>query len=308
MKKQLVTVAILLSLCSTAWAQKEYKISKSTGKLHVNLHGAIIEGYEGKEIIFSSQRSTDEEDERARGLQALSSAGYKDNTGFGINVTEKGQDVEVNAVGNSNNMGSDVVRIRVPNRMSVVFNNDRSMFSDTLHIKGIKGELEVSTSYNEVVLENNTGPMNVKTVYRNVEASFANNINGPISIISVYGHVDVAMPKGTKANLSMGTDYGKLYAADDFNIAIKPQARKNEGGLAAGNDDPAVGLALAVPAPTPAIRIQRTSTIVAGEGVAVVTGFPGRGITSESIEGTVNGGGANFILKSTYKNVYLRTN
>ncbi len=324
MKKQSIIVAILLSLCSAAWAQKEYRINKSSGKLHVNLAGAIIEGYDGKEIIFSSQQTTEEDDdERARGLQALTSSGYRDNTGFGINVTENGQDVEVNPVGNRSVLGGDVVRIRVPSKMSVVFNNDRSMFSDTLHIKGIKGELEVSTSYNEVILENNTGPMNVKAVYQNVEASFAKDITGPISIISVYGHVDVAMPKTTKANIALGTDYGKLYAADDFNIAIKPQAQKSERGSATGAAERPTVNGLEAPAKPAPPDAPNSVTVTGEEGLAVAVAaitaravevstlvgeLSGWGITSENIEGTVNGGGTNFILKSTYKNVYLRTN
>src|SRR5690606_31829450 len=112
-----------------------------------------------------------------------------DNTGLGINVTKKGEDLEVNPVGNGSR--GDVLFIRVPNNVDVVFSNNKSIFADTLLIKNMKGEIEVSTAYNDIVLENNSGPRNIKNVYRNVEANFANDIEGPVSIISVYGHVDV---------------------------------------------------------------------------------------------------------------------
>src|SRR5690606_32287691 len=120
-------------------------------------------------------------------------------TGLGINVTTKGGNIEVNHVGRS--IAGDVLSIRVPSTIDVVFNNNAATFADTLLIKDMKGEIEVSSSYNDIVLLNNSGPMNIKNLYKNVEATFANDIKGPISIVSVYGLVDVAMPTSTKASL-----------------------------------------------------------------------------------------------------------
>ncbi|MFC3199943.1 DUF4097 family beta strand repeat-containing protein [Parapedobacter deserti] len=313
MKKQTITLALFLSLCFSAWAQKEYSIKKNTGTLRLNLTGAIIEGYEGNEIIFSSQRAPEEEDERAKGLQALSSLGYKDNTGLGISVTDKGQHVEVNLVGNSRR--NDVLKIKVPNRMNVTFNNEKSIFVDTLHIKNIKGELEVSTSYNGIILENNSGPMNVKTVYRDVEASFANDIKGPISIISVYGHVDVAIPKATKANLTLGTSYGKLYAADELDISITPKEDgRDDVGITSADAKPSVrNVYIPVNGERLAVNVGggRGAVILSDSlsalGAISIRGFAAGGSEPENIEGTINGGGTNLILKSTYRNVYLRT-
>src|SRR5690606_4203175 len=179
--------------------------AEPSGKLYLNLNGARIEGYTGNEIVFRSKGVPEEEDERAKGLQALSSSGFTDNTGLGISVTKKGGDIEVNPVGNSSR--GDILYVRVPNTVDIVFNNNKSIFADTLLIKNMKGEIEVSSSYNAIVLENNSGPMNIKNLYQNIEATFANDIKGPISSISVYGHVDVAMPASTSANLTMGTSY-----------------------------------------------------------------------------------------------------
>lgn len=298
MKKQTITMALLLAVCLSAWAQKEYKIAKPSGKLYLNLNGAHIEGYTGNEIVFSNQGVPEEEDERAKGLQALSSSGFTDNTGMGINVSKKGEDVDVNPVGDGSR--GDVLYIRVPNDVDVVFSNNNSIFADTLLIRDMKGEIEVSTSYNDVVLENNSGPMNIKNVYKNVETAFASDIKGPVSIISVYGHVDVAVPASTKANLTMGTGYGKLYAAGDFNVAMAPKAAEDEETMdVAGLEGLATtlnsgGPTAIIPPPPP----RRGSISVAG----VFRGM------QENIEGTINGGGIDLILKSTYKNVYLRTN
>lgn len=299
MKKQTITLALLLAVCLSAWAQKEYKIAKPSGKLYLNLNGARIEGYTGNEIVFSNQGVPDEEDERAKGLQALSSSGFTDNTGLGINVSKKGEDVDVNPVGSGSR--GDVLYIRVPNDVDVVFSNNNSIFADTLLIRDMKGEIEVSTSYNDVVLKNNSGPMNIKNVYKNVEATFASDIKGPVSIISVYGHVDVAVPASTKANLTMGTGYGKLYAAGDFNVAMAPKAEKDkETTDIAGLTE---RLAATLNSSEPVVV---TSTPPSpGGGISVAGIFRG---TQENIEGTINGGGIDLILKSTYKNVYLRTN
>ena len=308
MKKQTITLALLLALCLSALAQQEYKITKPAGKLYLNLQGAYIEGYDGNEIIFTSQSTAKEEDERAKGLQALSSSGFIDNTGMGISVTEKGQDLEVNFVGNNNTRSDAALHIRVPRQLALVFSNNNSMFADTLQIKNMQGEIEVSTSYNSIVLENNSGPMNIKAVYRDVEASFANNIKGPISIISVYGHVDVALPAATKANLTLGTSYGKLFADEDFHIAMTPKkatestehVESSEPVAALTGKSATIASGLSRPVATP------TAPRAPLEAVTV-TGFAYRGGEQESIEGTINGGGIDLILKSTYKNVYLRT-
>ncbi|SFC04277.1 hypothetical protein SAMN05421747_103232 [Parapedobacter composti] len=305
MKKQTITTAIILFLCTSAWAQKEYKIAKSSGKLHLNLHGAIIEGYKGNEIIFTSQRAPEEEDERAKGLQALSSSGYRDNTGLGINVTQNGQDIIVNMVGNRS--VGDLLKIRVPEQLSLVFSNNQSVFADSLAIKNMKGEIEVSTSYNTVTLENNSGPMSVKALYRDVEARFGNDIKGPISIVSVYGHVDVALPTAVKANLTLSTGYGKLYAANDFDIAVSPPKH-----TATGTDDSSETATVEIE-PRPTRRYTVAGVVppaapAAPEPARTITvNWLSHGGNKENIEGTINGGGLDLILKSTYKNVYLRT-
>src|SRR5690606_21114812 len=305
MNKQTITMALLLALCLPAWAQKQYKVDKPSGKLYLNLNGARIEGYAGNEIVFSNQGAPEEEDERAKGLQALSSSGFTDNTGLGISVTKKGGDIEVNPVGNSSR--GDVMYIRVPNTVGIVFNNNKSIFADTLLIQDMKGELEVSSSYNASIWENNSGPMNIKNVYKNVDATFANDIKGPISIISVYGHVDVAMPTSTKANLSMGTGYGKLYAAGDFDVAIMPRTERDErvGVSVTEEDGVTINMTETLAATLdslPKIVLSKAST-----GTSISIAGLIRGEISENVEGTINGGCVDLILKSTYKNVYLRT-
>ncbi len=97
MKKQFIFLFSLLAITVSASAQKEYKLSKSSGQLNLNISGAIVEGYSGSEIVFSMPNSEKEEvDERAKGLRASSGSGFTDNTGLGIECSAKGEEIQVN--------------------------------------------------------------------------------------------------------------------------------------------------------------------------------------------------------------------
>lgn len=75
---------------------RTYKVNKSKGKLLINLGKVTVEGYKGNEIVFSLEGKTPAEDKRAEGLQAVNALGLIDNTGLGINVSEKDGVLEVN--------------------------------------------------------------------------------------------------------------------------------------------------------------------------------------------------------------------
>jgi hypothetical protein len=149
-------------------------------------------------------------------------------------------------------------------------------------LKNLTNEIEVSTSYNKIKLENNTGPMNIKTLYGSVDAVFANDIKGPVSIVSVYGYVDVSLPKSTKANVKLATSYGKLYAAEGLKIALDIRTEE-----------------IAEP------NMNGVFNFSSGDSGIVINGLSSNR-KSGSINGKINGGGADIILKSSYKNVYLR--
>ena len=282
MKKQLIVLFSLFSITLSVSAQKEYKLAKSSGKLNLNISGAVIEGYTGNEIIFSSPKAKLEElDERAKGLRSVSGSGFTDNTGLGIDVSEKGEEINVNLVGRNT---KGILIIKVPQNIKISFKNN-NVNQDELILKNLKNEIEVSASYNKIKLENNSGPMNVKTLYGSVDAIFNGEIKGPVSIISVYGYVDVSMPATTKANIELGTSYGNLYLAEGFKITIDKKTTEK-------TDETASGLNL-------------VSTTGIGNFTGTINQLNIRG-DKENLKGKINGGGADFIIKSNYKNVYLR--
>lgn len=309
----LLTAIILFA--SSAWAQKEFKVAKTTGRLNLNINGAIIEGYNGNEIVFTTQQSDEEVvDERAKGLQALSGSGFVDNTGLGLDVATNGQDINVNVVGKKLN---GILTIKVPQNVKVYFSNTRNIYHDEIILKNLKNEIEVSATYNKIKLENNSGPMNIKSVYGSIDAIFEGEIKGPVSIISVYNYVDISLPASTKANVELGTSYGKLYAADQFKIAID----KNSGWEDRSGSETSSGKETNVKVNGVNVRTGTANNAVTINGkksdeYTSILGFSGNGTVimrgtsnltiGERIKGTINGGGVDLIFKSNYKNVYLR--
>ncbi|MCZ4223812.1 DUF4097 family beta strand repeat-containing protein [Pedobacter rhodius] len=289
MKKQLAVLFTLVAITISASAQKEYKLAKSSGKLNLNIGGAIVEGYSGNEIIFSMAKSeNDVVDERAKGLRVISGSGFADNTGMGIDVSEKGDEINVNPV--RKGVLTGIVTIKVPQNIKIAFNNT-NVNQDELILKNLKNEIEISVSYTKIKLENNTGPMNVKTLYGSVDAIFNGEIKGPVSIVSVYGYVDVSMPATTKANVELGTSYGNLYAGEGFKIAVEKST--NEKTESAGTINSVQGLT------------KTTGYSINSQGSVIgLNSYSSR--DRETLKGKLNGGGADVILKSNYKNVYLR--
>lgn len=215
MKKILMGVAALcIALTVTA---QEYKVVKSSGKLQINLGRVTVEGYSGNEIVFSSKDRQREEDDRAKGLRAISGSGLEDNTGLGINVTEKDGVMIVNQL---KKMNSPDIKILVPKGIIVAYEHS-SQYGGTVVFRNLENEIEISANYNSVELENVSGPATVKAVYGGVDAVFSNTVKGPISIVSIYGHVDVSMPATIKANIKMSTSYGEIFASPDFKIEVE---------------------------------------------------------------------------------------
>lgn len=217
MKNKIIILALVLMACNLAYAQ-EYKLSKSSGRLELKeLNNVTVEGYNGNEIIFTAHNGDRENDERAKGLRAVSSLGLEDNTGIGLSVVDKGTSIEVQQL---KKMGGPELTIKVPKGITVSFSHSSPYGSD-VGFHNVEGEIEVSTLHNNVVLNNVTGPMTVKSVHGNIEAVFNPSIKSPVSIISVHGYVDITMPVATKADLKLSTVYGEIFIDPDFKIDME---------------------------------------------------------------------------------------
>jgi hypothetical protein len=215
--KKIFMIMILALVVSDVVNGQDYKVAKTTGKLSIVEVGDVrVEGYDGKEIIFSSRSQDRERDERAKGLRAVSSMGLEDNTGLGLSVLDKGDVVEVRQL---KKMDGPDITIKVPKGVSVYYEHSSPHGSDFV-LKNLDNEVNVSTVHNQVMLDNVTGPVTVKTVHGDIEATFGPNVKSPVVLESVHGHVDVALPAATKASLKLGTSWGEIFVDPELKIEV----------------------------------------------------------------------------------------
>lgn len=194
-----------------------------------------------------------------------------DNSGLGLSVKEKNGELTIQQV--SRKWDHEEYYLKLPKGMNVLLEHSSATGSDII-IENMAGEIEVSVNYNNVYLEKIHGPSAIKTVYGEIEAEFEKLAqNGSHSFYSVYGNVDVSLPEGANANVEMQTDYGSLYSNLDINIESS-----NDEDEDYDSDD----------------HHHHHSNC--------------HNVSSEFIDGTLNGGGVDLILRSNYENIYLREN
>ena len=147
MKKYVLASFLCLFILATN--AQEYKIAKSSGKLVMNLSSVQIEGYNGNELVFSSTKDLAEGDERAKGLRPINGSGFIDNTGLGINVTDKNGTIEVNQVSQK----SITLKILVPKGFNISYSYNNVMNAGKASFKNIESEIEISVQHNKIELE-----------------------------------------------------------------------------------------------------------------------------------------------------------
>ena len=235
MKKIFLMIIAFASVGTQGYAQKKdsladakvqtktFKISKSVGKVFIDLGNSSIEGYAGNEIIISSQILPEQVDEKAKGLRTVNQAGLEDNTGLDISVTEDGGIVKIRQV---NWINPPHKKILVPHGMIIAFEN-QAKSQEEITFKNIRNELEVSTIYNRIIMENVTGPVTVKSLYGDIDAVFSQIVKGPLSLLTRDGHIDLTLPNNVKSDLKMKTKYGELLVSPELKIEIQKQEKKN---------------------------------------------------------------------------------
>lgn len=210
-------LVIALALTGMVSSAQEYKVAKSSGRLEISeVNSVSIEGYNGNEIIFTSTDHSRENDERAKGLRAVSSMGLEDNTGLGLSIVDKSGVIQVHQL---KKMEGPNISIKVPKGVVVSYSHT-SPHGDDVEVKNFDGDVEISTVHNSVQLSNVTGKLTIKTVHGDINASLP-NVKNSISLVSVHGHVDLAIPVSTKANLKLDTNWGEIFLDPDFKIELE---------------------------------------------------------------------------------------
>ncbi len=267
MNKITTIASVLLLTVIQAFAQKEFKVAKHGGKLAINnVSNLNVEGYEGKEIIFSvTSKEENTNDPRAAGLSALSNIGF-DNTGIGISVTEKENLIIVSPIERDL-----ALKVKLPKGVALSFKTTGFSTGDStvITLSNIQSEIDASTQYENISLKNVTGPISIKTLYGNIEGKLTPSFKGPISLVSVYGFIDVTVPENIKADMSINTQYETLYAAKDLKLVVDEAPVKVNSAYAYGQ---AAALSKAEGQDAHSVTIGNTSSVkVKGNGVVTVT-------------------------------------
>ena len=239
MKKYLtlsIAMAFILGSSTALTAQnslKEHKTPMSSGTVNVvDIDELIIEGYDGSEVVVSTMMEETEKNDRAKGLKMLNSLGLDDNTGFGISVSKDGNNLNIRQI--SKHCSCDEVTIKVPKSVNISVAHD-NYNAELLRVKDVSSELEITTNYHDVHLEDVTGPMAVKTVYGAIDARF-NKVSqaGSVSLYSVYELVDVTIPSNTGMNVTLSAPSGNVYSNADVNIT-KSENNSSHGSCSSGS-------------------------------------------------------------------------
>ena len=219
-----VVMNAIESFSESDYKTETFKIKHSKGILSLNLGKTSIEGYDGNEIIFERKALITSQDERSKGLQAVSQNGMIDNTGIGINVTTKNDVVEVKEI---NMLAANEIKVKVPKNIKIVYKNE-SQFAQEISIKNMSNEIEADLKYSSLNLENISGPLTANLVHGNADVKFNQTVKGPVSIISIYGFVDVAISSKANVNFKLSTNYGEILTDPNLNIKLNPN---EENGL-----------------------------------------------------------------------------
>ena len=183
----------------------------------------------------------------------------------------------INGFGLDDNTGIGLSVVDDGNEIEVRQISSSSKARYTIKVpKGVSVLVEHSTYHGKAVhFKNVKGEIEVSLLYNKV---YLEGVTGPMAIKTVYG--------GIEAEFSELNQSGSisLYSVYDFvDVTIPPSSKAN------------------VTMSSPYGEMFTNIKIDLGE-----KGKEMRSISSKKIRGTINGGGVDFNLKSSYKNIYLR--
>ncbi|WP_116127720.1 hypothetical protein [Lewinella sp. IMCC34183] len=269
-----VLITLLCCLSAPAWAQQTYTLAAGGKTIEFReIDNLKIVGATGNQMTVEGDRVGGDSDDRANGLRKISASGLKDNTGFGLSVTESGGRILVEQVGS----GDREVTVNVPNSATVKVEQSTHRGGD-LTVTDFGGSLDVSMMYHKATLNNVTGAVAVSTVYDDIIAIWDSAPTQEVRLHSTYSDVDVTLPASAKADLRLSTAYGEMYT--DFDIQMKPNMVEA----------------------TPAETSDRRSEWRAARAELRES----RGSNGQTLAGTIGGGGPLLALTATYDNLYLR--
>lgn len=214
-KVVLIALLVYLLAIGLANAQEQIAIPLSRpgepGQLEVQMvRGSInIQGYNGQEVVVRiNERGKKVEKETSRdGMRKISGPTY------GLEASEKDNIVRIDT--HSPNQLADL-EIMVPPNFSV---NAQTVNDGSIHVSGLKGEMEISNVNGNITLEGIGGSAVASTVNGNVKVVFVEvTPDTPMAFSSLNGDIDVSFPANTKMSAQMKTLNGEIYTDFDMNV------------------------------------------------------------------------------------------
>jgi len=228
MKKNLFISAALLFIGNWATAQEyKTKIPNAPGQsiaIELPANGVKIEGYSGDELIIKGSGDMKPVPDRAKGLKPVY-YGAVDNTGIGLSAVKEGNVLKIE----KSTRQDFKYTFRIPNKVSVQFQQSAFQGNDDLDIQGFEGDIEIKTNQAGVKADKIGGAFVANTISGNIEARFTPLPAGKtVAISSISGDIDIALQANTKASLTLKAIDGEIYT--DFDIRQKGP-EKNTGSL-----------------------------------------------------------------------------
>ncbi|MEQ1909951.1 MAG: DUF4097 family beta strand repeat-containing protein [Vicinamibacterales bacterium] len=272
------------------------------GTVKVNvLSGSIsVKTGTGRDVVVTtsaSSRDRDDDRDRSRGRRGSGNGANDNTTGLrrltqpaGVNIEQENNVVSISA---PVMVGPMEISIEVPAATSLVLH---AVNGGEVSVDGVNGSIEVNNVNGSIRLTNVGGPVIAHATNGEVVATLRQMPAGkPMSFTSFNGDVDVTLPASAKANLKMRSDRGDVYTDFDLQtMAAPPQSASDARGAGQPSPNPN-------PNPRPSPNNRRRDDRDDPKDRARY-----RLDMDRSIYGTVNGGGADFELRTFNGDVFLR--
>lgn len=248
-----------------------------------------VRGYSGSDVKIKATADDEdalppEENEKAKGMKRIAGSGFniatdRENNTIIINRSVNDTtDLEIQAPFNTSikiggsqantGYGVNPVQNIVMNSMKIAFDFS-GILEGTITIDGISGEIEASTLDGDIELKNVSGAVVANTMDGSINATFK-SVPGkrPMAFSTMDGDIDVTLPGSSKATITAKTVDGDIFT--DFDFEIIPEK----------------------------VEPQKPSN-------DLLSGFI-LGMYGTTVTGSINGGGAEIMMKTVDGGVYIR--
>ena len=249
----------------------------------------------GRDVVVTTTAGRDRDDGRDRNRTRRNSGSTTDSSTAGLRRLTQPPGVKIEQENNvisisATTMTNPVnVGIEVPATTSLVL---RVVIAGDVSVDGVNGSIEVNNINGSIHLTSVGGAVIAHSTNGDVVAALRQVVAGtPMSFTSLNGNVDVTLPGSTKANLKMRSDQGDVFTDFDVRTTASPARATPGDARVDGRPGPVPS-----PRPSPNSRGRNDPKDKAKYRLEM----------DRSIYGTVNGGGADFELRTFNGNVYLR--